>query len=81
MKISIKTLQGKLTEVEVNENDTVATLKEKIKKELNIEPESQKLIYYGKIMAEEEKKLVDYSIKEKDFIVLMITKVLYFLHP
>lgn len=80
MKISIKTLQGKFTEIEVSETDTVAVLKEKIQKELSVDPTNQKLIYYGKIMDDDNKTLADYKIKEKDFIVLMITKVSFLPH-
>lgn len=36
---------------------------------------SQKLICYGKVMDAEEKTLKDYSIKEGDFLVVMVLKV------
>ena len=77
MKISIKTLQGKLTEFEVEETQTIADLKSQIEKQMLVEPGSQKLIHYGKILSDDTKKIVDCGIKDKDFIVLMITKVLY----
>jgi len=75
MKISIKTLQGKTTELEVTENDTLSDIKRKIFETLNIDVSSQKLIHYGKVMAEDSKKLADYGVKDKDFLVLMVTKV------
>ena len=75
MKISIKTLQGKPTELEVSETDTLADIKQKIATQMGVEVSSQKLIHYGKIMVEESKKLADYGVKDKDFLVLMITKV------
>jgi hypothetical protein len=34
-----------------------------------------KLIAYGKVMEDDNKTLKDYSIKEGDFIVVMIAKV------
>ena len=37
-----------------------------------------KLIAYGKVMEDDNKTLKDYSIKEGDFIVVMISKVSYF---
>ena len=37
--------------------------------------ESQKLIAYGKVMDADDKTLTDYSIKEGDFLVVMVTKV------
>lgn len=36
----------------------------------------QKLIAYGKVLGEDEKTLKDYGIKDGDFIVIMISKVL-----
>jgi len=75
MKISIKTLQGKPTDLEVTENDTLSDIKRRIFETLNIDVSSQKLIHYGKVMAEDNKKLADYGVKDKDFLVLMVTKV------
>jgi hypothetical protein len=34
-----------------------------------------KLIAYGKVMEDDNKTLKDYSIKEGDFLVVMISKV------
>jgi UV excision repair protein RAD23 len=77
MKISIKTLQGKPTELDVNETDTLADVKKKISTQMNVDPASQKLIHYGKVMTDENKKLAEYGVKDKDFLVLMITKVFF----
>jgi len=76
MKISIKTLQGKPTELEVSETDTLGDIKKKISEQLNVDVANQKLIHYGKVMTEDGKKLVEYGVKDKDFLVLMITKVI-----
>lgn len=37
--------------------------------------DSLKLIAYGKVMEDDAKTLKDYSIKEGDFLVVMVTKV------
>ncbi len=37
--------------------------------------DQQKLIAYGKVLEEETKTLKDYSIKEGDFLVVMVSKV------
>jgi hypothetical protein len=37
--------------------------------------ELMKLIAYGKVMDDDNKTLKDYSIKEGDFLVVMISKV------
>ena len=50
-------------------------LKQKIFETMEIALDSQKLIYYGKVLNDESKKMSEYGIKENDFIVLMITKV------
>ena len=75
MKISIKSLQGKITEIMVEETETLADLKKKIFTQMNVEQSCQKLIHYGRIMTEEGKKLSEYNVKENDFIVLMVNKV------
>jgi hypothetical protein len=37
--------------------------------------DSLKLIAYGKVMEDDNKTLKDYSIKENDFLVVMVSKV------
>jgi UV excision repair protein RAD23 len=73
MKIFIKTLKGEKTEYEVQPEDTVSALKQKVKDAQGHDPELQKLIAFGKIM-EDAKPLADYNIKESDQIVLMVSK-------
>lgn len=77
MKISIKTLQGKPTELEVAETDTLGDIKNKISEQMKVDPANQKLIHYGKVMTDDAKKLTEYGVKDKDFLVLMITKVYF----
>ena len=38
--------------------------------------DSQKLIAYGKVLEDDNKTLKDYSIKENDFLVVMVAKVI-----
>ena len=52
----------------------MAELKKKIFTDLGYEIETQKLILFGKMLAD-EMKLYEYNIKEGDFMVLMFTKV------
>ena len=80
MKITIKTLQNKQYDFEINPDDLVALiqvkiLKEKIAKDLGFEIELQKLILYGKVL-EDNKKLSEYKVNENDFMVLMVSKVI-----
>ena len=37
--------------------------------------DSMKLIAYGKVLEDDNKSLKDYSIKEGDFLVVMVAKV------
>jgi Ubiquitin family len=40
-----------------------------------MQADSQKLIAYGKVLEDDSKSLKDYSIKEGDFLVVMVSKV------
>jgi hypothetical protein len=53
----------------------VRQTKEKIEEEHKMPADQQKLIAYGKVLEEESKTLKDYSIKEGDFLVVMVSKV------
>jgi len=73
MKIIIKTLQNTQTILEVQKDDTVVSVKQKIE-ELQKHPVSwQKLIFSGKILSDES-KLSEYNINENDFLVVMVRK-------
>lgn len=74
MKITIKTLQNKQLPVEIDDNATVRQLKEKIEELHTFQADLQKLIAYGKVLEDETKTLVEYSIKDGDFLVIMIVK-------
>jgi selenophosphate synthetase-related protein len=74
MKITLKTLQGKQLPIELEEDMTIADTKKKIEEEHKMAAESQKLIAYGKVLADEAQTLRDYNIKDGDFIVVMVQK-------
>ncbi|KAF8585977.1 UV excision repair protein Rad23 [Ramaria rubella] len=73
MKITIKTLQQKLFQIEADGTDTVLDLKTKIAEGQGHVVESQKLIYSGKVLPD-NKSVASCEIKEKDFLVLMVSK-------
>lgn len=75
MKIIIRTLQGNQKEYEISPDMTVDQLKAKLSEDYKADVASQKLICQGRVMSEGYKKLADYGIKDKDFIVLMLSKV------
>lgn len=73
MQITVKTLQQKVFSIEAELTDTVGDLKQKISESHGHGVDSQKLIYSGKILPD-TKTVEDLNIKEKDFLVLMVSK-------
>ncbi|KAI0256377.1 hypothetical protein BJV78DRAFT_1368495 [Lactifluus subvellereus] len=73
MKITVKTLQQKVFQIEADPTDTVSDLKEKIKDQQGHPVEAQKIIYSGKVLSD-DKTVESCQIKEKDFLVLMVSK-------
>lgn len=75
MQITIKTLKNSVFKIESELDVDVAEFKTKVEehdKDQYPAPQ-QKLIYQGKVM-EDGKKLSDYNLTEKGFIVLMVVK-------
>jgi len=74
MQITIKTLKNSVFKIESELDMDVAEFKKKIEEHDKECPQAQqKLIYQGKVM-EDGKKLGEYNLTEKGFIVLMVTK-------
>ncbi|KAH7339476.1 hypothetical protein B0J17DRAFT_751980 [Rhizoctonia solani] len=73
MKITFKTLQQKQFQVDAEPSDTVLQLKQKVKDAQGHLVEQQKLIYSGKILGD-DKTVESLGIKEKDFLVVMVSK-------
>ena len=63
-KITIKTLTGKQIILNVENSDTIGSVKEKIEMKLSIPIDQQALIFKGKIL-ENDKTLVDYGIEKE----------------
>lgn len=73
MKLLVKSLTGGNFHIDVESSDTVATVKQNIQASQGHSAEHQKLIYSGKILSD-EKTMGEYEIKEKDFLVVMVSK-------
>ncbi|XP_017490469.1 PREDICTED: UV excision repair protein RAD23 homolog B-like [Rhagoletis zephyria] len=75
MKITLKTLQQSQFDVEIDENETVRNLKEKIQssKGADYNADWMKLIYSGKIWGDND-VLKSCSYDESKFVVVMVTK-------
>uniref|UniRef100_A0A3B4UTJ4 UV excision repair protein RAD23 n=1 Tax=Seriola dumerili TaxID=41447 RepID=A0A3B4UTJ4_SERDU len=77
MLITLKTLQQQTFKIDIDEEETVKTLKGRIEEEKgkdNFSVAGQKLIYAGKIL-NDDTALKEYKIDEKNFVVIMVTKV------
>uniref|UniRef100_A0A3B4X0D8 UV excision repair protein RAD23 n=1 Tax=Seriola lalandi dorsalis TaxID=1841481 RepID=A0A3B4X0D8_SERLL len=76
MLITLKTLQQQTFKIDIDEEETVKTLKGRIEEEKgkdNFSVAGQKLIYAGKIL-NDDTALKEYKIDEKNFVVIMVTK-------
>ena len=73
IQIKIKmTSNGQVYTVKVLKSDTIQTLKEKCEKETSIPPQSQNLVYKGRILSN-EKLVSDYKI-ENDHAIILVKK-------
>ncbi|KAM7392757.1 hypothetical protein PAMA_007730 [Pampus argenteus] len=76
MQITLKTLQQQTFKIDIDEEETVTTLKQKIEQEKGKDGfpvAGQKLIYAGKILSDDT-AIKEYKIDEKNFVVVMVTK-------
>ncbi len=76
MKILVKTLERTQFDVEVADSDTIADVKKKIEATQSHPATSQRLLFRGKIL-EDDQKLLQNDVKEGDFLVLMVKKVFF----
>ncbi|CAL8317504.1 unnamed protein product [Lota lota] len=76
MLITLKTLQQQAFKIDIDEQETVKALKEKIEHEKGKDSfpvNGQKLIYAGKILIDDD-AIKEYKIDDKSFVVVMVTK-------
>ena len=71
MQIFVKTMTGKTLTLDVEQTDSIGSVKAKIEAKENNPPDQQRLVFGG-IQLEDAKTLADYNIKEGSLIHLVL---------
>jgi len=77
MNITVKTLKQTQFQLRVEKTDTIAAVKKKIEDlqgPENYATHTQKLLFQGKILSDDNKTLADYGVEDNTFVVIMTSK-------
>jgi len=72
MLVNVKTLTAKVITVDMEPTDTILRLKEKIEEKEGIPPPKQRLVFGGRVVAD-EKTLADYNIEAGSTVHLVLS--------
>ena len=70
-QIKVKTLTGKEIEIDIETDDTISRIKERVEEKEGIPPPQQRLIFGGKQM-QDDKKASDYNIEGGSVLHLVL---------
>ena len=70
-QIKVKTLTGKEIEIDIEADDTISRIKERVEEKEGIPPPQQRLIFGGKQMTD-DKKASDYNIEGGSVLHLVL---------
>lgn len=71
MQINIKTVTGKIITLEVDQFETILSIKERIQQKEGVPPDQQRLVYAGKHL-EDERYVCDYNLKKDPTVHLVL---------
>ena len=71
LQISVKSLTGRITLLDVDSGDTIKSVKEKLQAKEAYPAEQQRLIYHGQQL-EDDRTLTDYKIENGDTLHLVM---------
>ncbi|EJD01695.1 ubiquitin [Fomitiporia mediterranea MF3/22] len=71
MRIKVKTLTGREIELDIDEEDQVSRIKEKVEEQSGVPPQQQRLIHGGRQM-QDEKTASEVGVKPGDVLHLVL---------